>query len=193
MNRWFKMLNRFAPSLAVLVITLVMATPTAAQNTREDLHTGPVIEEFGQHVDLPDAGFVTRTDSVYKVAMEIHQPLTAPERPHPRLDVAARLVNMLAHAGTPRENVQVAVVLHGGGTRAALTNEGYRERYDMDNPNIPLLEALVEAGVEVYLCEQSRTRSGVQADEVAAPVKSALSAITTATALQADGYSFLTY
>lgn len=187
------MLNRFAPSLVVLAMTMAMATPAAAQNTREDLHTGPVIAEFGQHVDLPDAEFETRTDTEYKVAMEIFQPLTAPERPHPRLDVAARLVNMLVHAGTPQENIQLAVVLHGGGTRAALTNEGYRERYDMDNPNIPLLEALVEAGVDVYLCEQSRTRSGVLASEVAAPVKSALSAITTATALQADGYSFLTY
>jgi len=187
------MLSRFVMSLVVLLVGMAMARPSAAQNTQEDLHAGPVIEQFGQHVDLPGAEFATRTDSVYKVAMEIHQPLTAPERPHPRLNVAARLVNMLAHAGTPLENVRVTVVLHGGGGSAALTNEGYRKRYKIDNPNIPLLEALVEAGVEVFLCEQSRTITGVQADEVVAPVKSALSAITTVLALQLEGYQFLTY
>ncbi|HJO17568.1 MAG TPA: DsrE family protein [Vicinamibacterales bacterium] len=186
-----RILGMFAMNLAV---GLLVAGPVDAQNTRNDLHDGPLIEGFGRHVDLPNADFVMRTDdNIYKVAFEIFQPLNAPERPHMRLEAAARFMNMHAHAGIPQENLQVKLVLHGGGTRAAMTNEAYQERYEMDNPSLPLLEALSDAGVEIFLCEQSRVLSGLDANEVSAPVKSALSAMTAVVTLQADGYQFLTY
>ena len=177
-----------------LAVGLLVTVPVGAQNTRNDLHDGPLIEGFGRHVDLPNADFVMRTDdNIYKVAFEIFQPLNAPERPHMRLEAAARFMNMHAHAGIPQENLQVKLVLHGGGTRAAMTNEAYQERYEMDNPSLPLLEALSDAGVEIFLCEQSRVLNGLDANEVSAPVKSALSAMTAVVTLQADGYQFLTY
>jgi intracellular sulfur oxidation DsrE/DsrF family protein len=186
-----RILGMFAMNLAV---GLLVAGPVDAQNTRNDLHDGPLIEGFGRHVDLPNADFVMRTDdNIYKVAFEIFQPLNAPERPHMRLEAAARFMNMHAHAGIPQENLQVKLVLHGGGTRAAMTNEAYQERYEMDNPSLPLLEALSDAGVEIFLCEQSRVLSGLDANEVSAPVKCALSAMTAVVTLQADGYQFLTY
>ena len=186
-----KILGMFAMNLAV---GLLVAGPVGAQSTRNDLHDGPLIEGFGRHVDLPNADFVMRTDdNIYKVAFEIFQPLNAPERPHMRLEAAARFMNMHAHAGISKENLQVKLVLHGGGTRAAMTNEAYQERYEMDNPSLPLLEALSAAGVELFLCEQSRVLNGLDANEVSAPVKSALSAMTAVVTLQADGYQFLTY
>ena len=186
-----RILGMFAMNLAV---GLLVVGPVGAQNTRNDLHDGPLIEGFGRHVDLPNADFVMRTDdNIYKVAFEIFQPLNAPERPHMRLEAAARFMNMHAHAGIPQENLQVKLVLHGGGTRAAMTNEAYQERYEMDNPSLPLLEALSEAGVEIFRCEQSRVLNGLDANEVSAPVKSALSAMTAVVTLQADGYQFLTY
>ncbi|MEC8952880.1 MAG: DsrE family protein [Acidobacteriota bacterium] len=186
-----RILGMFAMNLAV---GLLVVGPVGAQNTRNDLHDGPLIEGFGRHVDLPNADFVMRTDdNIYKVAFEIFQPLNAPERPHMRLEAAARFMNMHAHAGIPQKNLQVKLVLHGGGTRAAMTNEAYQERYEMDNPSLPLLEALSDAGVEIFLCEQSRVLNGLDANEVSAPVKSALSAMTAVVTLQADGYQFLTY
>ncbi len=177
-----------------LAVGLLVTVLVGAQNTRNDLHDGPLIEGFGRHVDLPNADFVMRTDdNIYQVAFEIFQPLNAPERPHMRLEAAARFMNMHAHAGIPQEDLQVKLVLHGGGTRAAMTNEAYRKRYEIDNPSLPLLEALSNAGVEIFLCEQSRVLSGLDANEVSALVKSALSAMTAVVTLQADGYQFLTY
>ena len=100
---------------------------------------------------------------------------------------------MCAHAGVPTENLKLALVLHGGGTQAAMTNAAYKQRHDVDNPSLLLLEALADAGVEIYLCEQSRVANRVDPNEVAPPVKRALSAITTLVTLQTDGYQFLTY
>jgi len=62
---------------------------------------------------------------------------------------------MHAQAGVPVENLHVACVFHGTAAKDVLTNEVYRERYGVDNPNEPLLEALAEAGAQMYLCGQS--------------------------------------
>ena len=172
---------------------LLTVKSSSAQNSRDDLHDGPLIHNFGRHVDLPNAELKTNTDMVYKVAFEILQALREPTRPHMRLEAAARFMNMHAHAGIPTENLQLSIVLHGGGTQAAMTNEAYRRRHDVDNPSLPLLNALSDAGVNIYLCEQSRVLRGIGADEVAPPVKSALSAMTAIVNLQEDGYHFLTY
>lgn len=179
--------------VVALASVLLVATPAEAQNTRDDLHDGPLIAGYGRHVDLPGASFETRTDQVYKVAFEVLQPLGRPDQVHMRLEAAARFMNMHAHAGVPKEHLQMTLILHGGGTQAAMKNEAYRERHDVDNPNLALLQALADAGVEIFLCEQSRVLNGLGADEVAAPVKSALSAMTAVVNLQADGYQFLTY
>ena len=178
-----------------VIFTLLLLTvkSSSAQNSRDDLHDGPLIHNFGRHVDLPNAELKTNTDMVYKVAFEILQALREPTRPHMRLEAAARFMNMHAHAGIPTENLQLSIVLHGGGTQTAMTNEAYRRRHDVDNPSLPLLNALSDAGVNIYLCEQSRVLRGIGADEVAPPVKSALSAMTAIVNLQEDGYHFLTY
>ena len=187
-------------STSILITALVAATTIvhypasgAAQEAGGDRHGGPIIESFGRHVDLPDTAFTIPTDRVYKVAFEVMEPLRAPERVHPRLEAAARLVNMYAHAGVPKENLKLALVLHGGGTQAAMTNTAYQQRHAVDNPSLPLLEALADAGVEIYLCEQSRVANRVDPSEVAPPVQRTLSAITTLVTLQADGHQFLTY
>ena len=183
----------FIFGVVIFASLLLTVKSSSAQNSRDDLHDGPLVHNFGRHVDLPNAAFKTNTDMVYKVAFEILQALGEPTRPHMRLEAAARFMNMHAHAGVPPENLQLSIVLHGGGTRAAMTDEAYRKRYDVDNPSLPLLNALSEAGVNIYLCEQSRVLSGTGADEIAAPVKSALSAMTAVVNLQEDGYHFLTY
>ena len=188
-----RMNHIFIFGVVIFASILLTVKSSSAQNSRNDLHNGPLIHNFGQHVDLPNAAFKTNTDMVYKVVFEIFQALGDPTGPHMRLETAARFVNLHAHAGVQPENIQLAIVLHGGGTQTALTNEAYRKRHKVDNPNLPLLNALSNAGVNIYLCEQSRIFSGTGGDEVAAPVKSALSAMTAIVNLQEDGYHFLTY
>ena len=188
-----RMNHIFIFGVVIFASILLTVKSSSAQNSRNDLHNGPLIHNFGQPVDLPNAAFKTNTDMVYKVVFEIFQALGDPTGPHMRLETAARFVNLHAHAGVQPENIQLAIVLHGGGTQTALTNEAYRKRHTVDNPNLPLLNALSDAGVNIYVCEQSRIFSGTGADEVAAPVKSALSAMTAIVNLQEEGYHFLTY
>lgn len=60
-------------------------------------------------------------------------------------------MNLFALAGVPREKTHIAVSVHASAGYAALRNEIYRARYGIDNPNLPLLRRLREAGLPVAL------------------------------------------
>jgi intracellular sulfur oxidation DsrE/DsrF family protein len=63
----------------------------------------------------------------------------------------------------------------------------------MDNPTLPRLQALADAGVDLYLCGQSAGFRGLTMDKVGAPVKLSLSAMTMETILQNDGYRVISH
>lgn len=63
-------------------------------------------------------------------------------------DRAARFVNLLALGGD--DYFQMAIILHGGATKEALSDEQYRERFGKANPNRKLMAQLRAVGVEIW-------------------------------------------
>jgi intracellular sulfur oxidation DsrE/DsrF family protein len=56
-----------------------------------------------------------------------------------------------------------------------------------------VLEALAEAGVDLYVCGQAARWFDVPRDKIAAPVKVALSAMSAVVLFQSQGYEVLAY
>ena len=110
-----------------------------------------------------------------------------------RFETLARYLNMHARAGVPRENMKLALVVHGGASWEVVGNEAYRARFGTDNPNLPLLEALDAFGVELLICGQSQSSRGIRKEDLAAPVGQALSAMTALVELQARGYQLIAF
>ena len=150
---------------------------------------GPVISGFGAVYEIPHPGFVTPKDHVYRVVFDVAESPEAKDQLNRSINSVARFLNMHAQAGVPVENMQLALVLHGGAAKDALDHEGYRRRFGVDNPNLALLEALESAGVEIYLCGQSASSRGLLRDELSEPVSLALSAMTVVAYLQNQGYA----
>ena len=100
---------------------------------------------------------------------------------------------MHAGAGVPIEQLHIAGVVHNKATHDVLDNVGYREKYGVDNPNLPLLVALEEAGVAVYICGQSISARGVDRTEIHKSVGVGLSAMTIILSLQSDGYQLIKF
>lgn len=151
--------------------------------------TGPVIEGYGPVMEIADPDFPTPIDRDWKVIFDVKAGAGSPEELNRSIESVARFLNMHARAGVPAERLHAALVLHGGAGRDALGDAGYRSRFGVDNPNLPLLEKLAAAGVDIYLCGQTAAFRGLGRDELAAPVQLALSAMTVMGALQADGYA----
>lgn len=88
--------------------------------------------------------------------------------------------------------MKVAVVLHGPAGKDTLRNEAYKAKFGVSNPNLPLIDELSAAGVDMYLCGQTAARSQLPKSDIAPAVKLALSAMTVmATLPQQQGYTIM--
>lgn len=123
--------------------------------------------------------------------MNIVRPMDSPAEVSPGLDRVARLVNLFALSKVPPGKLKIVAVLHGGATAASLDNAHYREKYQVDNPNIKLIEALKRTGVAVYVCGQAVAHNGFAQSWVNKDVPVALSAMMVLAHYQNEGYALV--
>lgn len=180
------------PIVAAALAFALLASPRAL-DAQAAASTGPVIERFGPVYDIPDPDFTASRDEVLRVVFDVAQASPDPGRVNPRFETLARYLNMHARAGVPRENMKLALVVHGGASWEVTENAAYRDEFGTDNPNLPLLEALDDFGVELLLCGQSQSSRGIRKDQLASPVRQALSAMTALVELQARGYQLIAF
>jgi len=165
--------------ISSLSIPLFAAEPT----------TGPIIDGYGAAFAVEDRDVPLVKDHVYRVVYEITAYEGSPDSVNRELDAVARFLNMHGKNGVPPENLQLAVVIHGAALVNVLSDASYRERLQIANPNLDLVQKLLAAGVRFYACGQSMGFRGFEKSELADGVKMALSAMTMVHQLQADGYT----
>ncbi|MCA9031124.1 MAG: DsrE family protein, partial [Planctomycetaceae bacterium] len=163
------------------------AEPTTG--TGQPQYINPAIHDYGKVVQLPDAAQQPRAGS--KIVVDITQG-GEPDKLNSAIEKVCRFVNIYAGAGKNPAKVEIAVVLHGDATLAALNNEAYAARFNVTtNPNLKVLSELKKAGVKVYVCGQSLIGKGAKPAEVSDQAKVAVSALTSLVNLQADGYAYI--
>lgn len=174
---------------AVLMVSMSLASSSlcAAENAPQ---TGPVIEGMGPYYEIPQ-GYNLQPGIHYRAVLEVADGPEDPAALNRGIESAARFLNMHAASGIAPEDMELAVVLHGGAAIAALDNAAYRQRHQVDNPNDAMLRALTGAGVKIYLCGQSASFRGFAPDEIHPSITMALSAMTVLTRLQVEGWALL--
>lgn len=175
-------------SIAVLTTATLSLMPARASAQPSGPAKGPVIADYGPVYTVPNPGLATPMLQELKIRFDVSRTGPDVKTLSPALETAARFLNMHAKAGVSLERLKVAVVLHGEAAKDVLTNDAYRKRHGIDNPNLPLLVELKQAGVRLYLCGQSAGSRGIGANDVAAPVQMALSAMTAHLVLNHEGY-----
>ena len=148
----------------------------------------PVIKDYGAvevvnfKVELPNP------NQEYKLINEMYTRQENKESLYGRLDYAARIVNAHVAAGVPQENVKLALVIFSGAAPTVLSNEAYKARFGVDNPNIELIKELTSKGVELFVCGQSLHARGIDEDEVTDEVGLSVSALTIMTTYHLLGF-----
>lgn len=183
------------PSLAG-ALTLALTTgfgllPGSLHAQWDGATMGPVIPDFGPVFDVQGQEVPVPTDMEFKVLFDIAAGTQEPGGLSAELNTVARYINMNARAGVPLEQIKVAVVLHGLGSRDVLGAESFEQRFGVENPNIPLVQQLAAAGVQLYICGQSAMVNGYTDEELLPEVQMALSAMTMRTVLQNQGYEIV--
>ncbi|MEJ8567317.1 DsrE family protein [Elongatibacter sediminis] len=182
---------RHFPWLALLLAGMAStANAAGAEAEVQRTHTGPVIENLGPVYDIPGA-WNLESGVHYRAVMDVAEGPEDATALNRGIESAARFLNMHVRSGIEADHLELALVLHGKATRAALSPAAYRAHFGVDNPNDGLLHALRAAGVQIFLCGQSARHNGYTDAELHESVTPALSAMTVLTRLQVEGWALL--
>lgn len=153
----------------------------------------PVIKSQGGIFEVPFA--VERPDPTltYNIVIEVERESYKPDTINWALNNVARLLNLHSVGGIPAKNMQVVLAIHGGATYTAMSNEAYRAKYKVDNPNLKLYEELQAAGVKMFICSQSLINRRVDRSRLVPEVVPSTSMLTVLTTYQLKGFAVLKF
>jgi intracellular sulfur oxidation DsrE/DsrF family protein len=140
--------------------------------------------------DLPGARELPDPKTDYKVVFADGQDAKNPGDVNPMLPTIATYVNTLGKYGVPAEHRHLVIMFHQRtpDIDIVMSNEAYRERYNRDNPNIAIIHALRQAGVDIRVCGQGLLARKIDAKQVNPDVQIDLWAMTSLVNLQLKGY-----
>ncbi len=153
----------------------------------------PIVRDFGGIYEIPEA--TERPDSTleYRILVDLSTGAEDNKQVSRWVDNIARMINLHGLAGVPKENIKVKVVVHGGAIFTLLNDKNYQGRFEVDNPNTKVFEALKAVGADIMVCGQSlRARNLIQSD-LWSGVRVAHSALTTITTYVPQGYILLKF
>lgn len=173
-----------APAILDKVTDLVASKPTAPAGFWQN----PAIENYGKIHLSPDAAFLPQKDEHYQVVFQVQDGHEPEATVNAGLEKVARTVNLYVASGVPLERLKFVVAIAGSATPVVLNNQRYRDKFGVDNPNLPLIARLRQAGVVVSVCDQAVAGHFYPFDWVDEKVTHALSNLTTITTLEKKGY-----
>lgn len=170
--------------------TLLLAiAPILAQSKEK----GPIITDFGEVFKIENPDFKLDTSKEYKAVFDVIESPESHGAINPAMETAARFLNMHAQAGVPHDQLQVALVVHGRASKDILSNGAYNQRYGTDNPNLKLIQAILDAGGQVIMCGQSAAGRGIPREAFIPGVQLSLSAMTALIQLQDENYRLIKF
>jgi intracellular sulfur oxidation DsrE/DsrF family protein len=182
-------LHRIAVLIAV-VAGVVAALPAVAVDESGQVGT-PAIEGYGKINPLPKAAYQPDPRATYKVVFAMTAASKSPGDVNPSVERVARAVNLYASAGVPLSHLKFVAVAYGAATSIALNDAQYKTAFGVANPNLPVIAQLRKAGVDVAVCGQAVLEHQYQIEWIDPSVTVALSALTTVTSLEAQGYHLM--
>lgn len=174
--------------MIIKAVALALATTSPGAPPMNQSPAHPAIAQFGKINPLPEAAMQPDPTLDYRVAFNITK-AAKPGEVNPSLDKVARYINLLASGGVRPEKDNIVAVVHGPATELVLDHAAFRRKHGINNPNIPLIEALSKAGIEVHVCGQALAAQKIDRKDVTRLVTVDLSALVTLTTLQLKGWS----
>ncbi len=140
--------------------------------------------------DLPNARELPDPKTDYKVVFADGQEAKSKSDVNPMLPTIATYVNTLGKYGVPADHRHLVIMFHqrNPDMDIVMSNEAYKARYGVDNPNIAIIHALKQAGVDIRACGQGVLARKIDPKDVNPDIQIDLWAMTTLVNLQLKGY-----
>lgn len=170
-------------SLVLAAVVLLLPRFSVAQEGEA------LIRKAGAFTPIPNPGFAADKSLELKVVWDLTEAAATPSELVPGLSRPANFFMLAEAEGVPRARVHLALLVHGGATTGLLANEHYKAAKGVDNPNIALLKAMSDAGVQIIVCGQSLVRQKIAREQLLPFVKVSTSATIARATLHAQGYA----
>ena len=179
---------------SLLAVALALATLAAYGSTRQwPPPESPVISAADGYVAIPGVAVAPDKTHKYLAIFDATRRAEKPTELLPALNMAGSELNAFGVAGVPLANVRFAVVFHGPALAGILKDAHYRGKFGVSNPNLPVLEQLRKAGVELFVCGQNLAFEHVDPATLAPSVTVASDALIVLMAYQNHGYALLSF
>ncbi|MEN9299430.1 MAG: hypothetical protein RLZZ429_1743 [Bacteroidota bacterium] len=172
------------------IVSLMVAFFLVATSFSQD-KVNPIIKDFGPVYEIPDAVEKPDPKMNYKLLVDLVMGSSKPDTINLGIEAACTLLNLHGVGGVPKEKIKMVMAVHNAAGYTILNNEAYKARYKVDNPNLPMIKALVDAGVKIVVCGQTLKKRGIDPSTLAPGVGIATSALTTITTHQLKGYALI--
>lgn len=176
-----------------IVVAIAMAcisTAALADNTPADQR--PVVPEVSGYIDIPGAALKPDPTLAYKVVFEARRGGAKPFELAPAIELAASELNTFVAAHV--KNFKIAMVFHSlAADDTLLDNAHFRAKYGVDNPNLPVLAKMREAGVEIYVCGEQLMSDGVDFKSITRDATIANDGLIALIYFENKGYALITF
>jgi intracellular sulfur oxidation DsrE/DsrF family protein len=164
-------------------LLLVAATLGSAQTATLPVPAAPVVRDVPGARELPDKALT------YKILFDAEKGADKPGDINPTLLTAGRFVNTLSKYGVPTDHQKIVVVFHGDATDIIMANDAYKASHNgQDNPNVPIIQSLKKAGVDLRVCGQAVMARKIDPKTIQPEIELDLWALTTITTLEMRGW-----
>ncbi|HET6805299.1 MAG TPA: DsrE family protein [Frateuria sp.] len=164
----------------------------AAEQSSSTVWVTPVIAGFGKVHPRPDAAVQPDPAVDYRIFVRVTDDGKQPGKRMRALDRLARLVNLMGVAKVPSSHVHIVALLDGEASLAAASDATYRRFTKVPkNPNLAIIHALRQAGVELLVCAQALATENLPDSAVVPDVTVSLSALTDMVVYGQKGYSYV--
>ena len=184
-------MKRAALGLTTVGVTTILVLASASFRPINADSAKPVlVPGYEAARDLPGARELPDPKTDYKVVFADGPDAKNPGDVNPMLPTIATFVNTLGKYGVPAEHRHLVIMFHQRtpDIDIVMSNEAYKERYNRDNPNIAIIHALKQAGVDIRVCGQGLIGRKIDAKQVNPDVQIDLWAMTTLVNLQLKGF-----
>jgi intracellular sulfur oxidation DsrE/DsrF family protein len=173
-------------------LLLIFVFSLLSQTILGQTKSSPGVPGYGKIWDIENA--VQPDQSMeYKIVVDLKSTISDPDAINRGLNNVARMINLHRVGGIPADKLKVVVAVHGGATGLVMIDDGYQNKYGVNNPNLALITELKKSGVEIYVCGQSLIARGYDFDQVNPEIKVGLSMLTIVTEHMNKDYKLLVF
>lgn len=127
----------------------------------------------------------------YKVVIDVTDGVKDSTNVMRTLNEVARAYNLNVANGVPQNKMKMAVVIHGSAIYGILSDEAYKKKYGVPNPNREVIDIMKKEGIEFYVCSQILSFRNVPENNVLSSIDVAVSAKTALISLDQMGYTYM--